>query len=157
MNTGQATKVVALNSPGTQATNATSWHYVDTLGFSRLRLDAIAPAATATNSSAKWVSMVVGHGATTAVAAHTAISGGTGTTSATASSTQFILPAYNNTVTPYVVSFDVPLYDKERYISCQVTAPADHSNIAIVATLYEAATGPNTAAENGAAVMTILS
>jgi len=148
----QNTKVVCFGTLGAIATNATSNHYVDTLGWERARILAITAAATATNSSAKWTSMVLKEAKVTSVSSATAISGCTGTTNSTATSAQFVLPAHNDTSVKQIVAFDVNLFDKERYLHLTVQAPtAAYATCSFVAILSRGKTSPNTDAEAGCA------
>ena len=162
MITGQNEKTVAFGTLGAIATNATSNHYVDTwdsngVPFEHARIFAIAPVAAATNSSAKWTSMVLKDSKVTNVSSATAISGATGTTSATATTAQFVLPAHNDTAVKSVVVFDVGLPTRERYLHLTVqAASADASTCAFVAQLSRAKSSPTTAAGQGAAAIVYL-
>lgn len=110
----------------TVATNATSANLVDCLGQRQGTLYVTMDSATATNSSAKWSSMVIQHGTTTDVSNFTAIAGLTGTTEATATTNQFILQTHNDSTNAAVHIFDLDLSVLERYVRVVKQAPASH-------------------------------
>jgi len=144
--------VVSFGTLGVIVTNATTNHYVDTKGFAKATILAIHHAAAATDSSAKWTSMVLGHSPTTDITNVTAIDGATGTTNATATSAQFVIPAHNLTAVPCIVEFHVDLTKKERYLHLLVQASAAaYSTASFVAILHRAESTPTTDALAGAA------
>lgn len=152
----QDVKVVAFEL-GTIATNATSSASVDTRGYEHARVLVLHNKAAATNSSAKWTSLQLGQATTTHISNATAISGATGTTNATASSTEFVLPAHNDNANPCVIAFEVPLANKERYLHVKAQAAKDYNTVSYVAILSRGKTSPNTDAESGAAKVVYLS
>ena len=114
---------------------ATTLFSIDTLGWDYATVDVINTAAAATNTSNQFTSLVLQDGTTTDASNMTAISGATGT-SGTAAATQFSMPINNNTSFPSVVTFAVPLGDKERYLGVTLeTADTNHDDVCILATL----------------------
>ncbi len=152
----QDVKVVAFQL-GAIATNATSSACVDTQGYEHARVLVMHEKAAATNSSAKWTSLQLGHATTTHISNATAINGATGTTNATAASTEFVLPAHNDANLPCVIAFEVPLANKERYLHVKAQASNTYETVSYVAILSRGKTSPNTDAESGAAKVVYLS
>ncbi|MCP4539814.1 MAG: hypothetical protein GY832_21965 [Chloroflexi bacterium] len=149
MRQAQANKCMPVLTPQAIATNATSSSYIDTLGFGALRIDISTIAATATNSSAQWTSMVVLEGTTTAIASGTAISSLTGTTNTTATTAQFVLPINNDTAAGQTVSIDIDTTDLQRYIHVKVQAAKGYGTVCMLGQLYRPHTAPDAAGDWG--------
>ncbi len=149
----QNEKEYMLTGPGTTATNATGSNYVDTLGFGYATIEVMAPAATATNSSAKFIALALTEGDTTSSFA--AFGAFTGTTNSTAAATEFVLPVWNNTSVGSVHKFFIDLRGRKRYIKVAYTPAASHTTICAKATLSRSAIMPDTDTERGVAVSVI--
>lgn len=115
---------------GTIVSNATTFCYVDTLGWKYAKIHVINESATATNSSSTWTTCSLMHGDTTAVSSHTAIH--TGTTGTSPGTTQYTFPINNNASTPMVVSFLGKLDDTERYLGISLQAADSTHNTCVV-------------------------
>ncbi len=134
------------------ATNATSALNYDTLGFDYAVVNVVSEEATATNSSAKWITLRLLHGTTTDATNYTAITGATGTTNATTAAGEFVLPEHNDATQGGVVSFYVQLADKERFLRVEKTAAASHIITTNHVMLWQADNVPSTAATRGSDV-----
>ncbi len=121
--------------------------------FGYATLEVMAPAATATNSSAKFIAMALTEGDTTSSFA--AFGAFTGTTNSTAAATEFVLPAWNNTAVGSVHKFFIDLRGRKRYIKVAYTPAASHTTICAKATLSRSAVMPDTDTERGVAVSVI--
>lgn len=141
----------------TIATNATSAVTVDTTGWDYCIYDVYHNPSTASNSSAKWTSLVLQEATTTDTTNATAIDGCTGTTNATATSAQFVLPVHNDTSIGSVVRFFVPLHNKAKIIRCQKQAAASHHHTCEVIHLMRGRTGADTDTERGVNVSVVAS
>lgn len=138
---------------GAIATDATSATTVDVLGYKRAQVEIFTSPATATNSSAKWTSLVLQHGITTDVTNFTAITGATGTTEATATATQFVLPVHNDATEAGIIRFNVDLVDKARHLRVVKQATASHHTTANSVNLFRSGTSPDSAADAGVDVI----
>jgi len=120
----QRTKVVVFKQPATIASNATSQASVDTLGYDYAIVDVMQDPTAATNTSAKFTSMVLTHGTTTDASNHTAVTGKyTGTTNTTATTSQFVLPQHNDDAEASIVRLGVACHTLERYLRIQAQHP----------------------------------
>ena len=140
------------------ATNATAATTIDTWDangrpFEHCTLYLEHAAATATDSSAKWTGARVLEGATTSISSATAISGLTGTTNSTATSTQFVLPAHNDTTNACIIRIDMPLLTRGRYLFVETTSSADTVATRKRAVLTRGQETPDSATELGAVTM----
>lgn len=135
----------------TLATNATSSSRVDRLGFDYADIKIIMPAATGTNSSAKWASCLISHGDSTAIASATAITSLTGTTNSSTTS-GFVIQAQNNTSEPQVTRLGVDCRDKGRYLFVTLQGAASHQTAYVTADLYTANEHPDTDTKRNVAV-----
>jgi hypothetical protein len=160
---GQNKKVTLLNA--TIATDATTSAIVDRLGFDYVNIDVTMRPATATNSSAKWTVLKVGHADTTNVSDAVNISGLIGTTNSTAATTvsaaEFVIPANNSTTVGgttaqngggQLVSLSADLRGKGRYLFLTIQANASHQTAHAVATLFKGEKMPRTATERNVGV-----
>jgi hypothetical protein len=155
MNNAQNTKNVVILAPGTAATNATATvAVVDTKGWDYAKVKVQMAAATATNSSAKFITLELQEGDTTS--SFSAITGATGTTNSTASSSQFVLPVNNNTSVGQAISFYVDLKARKRYLNLSITPPASHTTLAATCDLSKGETLPDSATERGDAASVIV-
>lgn len=131
------------------STAATSALNYDTLGYDYAVVNVVTEEATATNSSAKWISLRLLHGTTTDATNYTAITGATGTTNATTAAGEFVLPVHNDDTQGGVVAFYVQLADKERYLRVEKTAGASHIITCNHVMLFQADSVPSTAGTRG--------
>ena len=141
---------------GTIATNATSLTTVDTLSRGAFAIvDVVQNVPAATNTSAKWTSLVLSHGTTTDATNHTAITNMTGTTNTTATTAQFVLPTNNDTAVNQICRFYIDLRNKERFIGVTKQASANHQSTANTATLFRRPTSPVTDAERNVGISVV--
>jgi len=120
----QRSKVVVFKQPATIASNATSQASADTLGYDYAVVDVMQDPSAATNTSAKFTSMVLTHGTTTDASNHTAVTGKyTGTTNTTATTSQFVLPQHNDTDDASIVRLGVDCRTLERYLRIEAQHP----------------------------------
>lgn len=119
----QNCKYVAFQGPTTVATNATSSAYVDTIqdgiSYRYACILSIAEPAAATNSSAKYTSLRLLHGAVTNISSGTAVATLTGTTEATATTAQFVIGTHNDTLVGSVTPLFVDCQGLERYLTIE--------------------------------------
>lgn len=107
----------------TDASNATHAAAVDTLGYNYARITVYTDPTVATNTSAKWTSLQLGHSTTTDATNATAITGPfIGTTNGTATTSQFVLPQHNDTVNESSIRFYVDCRTLERYLIVEAQA-----------------------------------
>lgn len=141
---------------GTISTSATSYTSVDTLGRGPFcTIDIVMAVATATNSSAKWTKLVIGHGTTTDVSNSTAISNLTGTTNATASTAQFVIQPQNGTAVLQLTRFYIDLRDKERYVGVTKQANASHHTTANMAQFFRRPVAPISDTQRNVAISVV--
>lgn len=110
----------------TVSTAATSATLVDTLGHKTATLYVIMNKSTNASSAAKWTSLVIQHGLSTAVSDFTAIDGLTGTTESTATTNEFIIQTHSDNTNAAQHIFDLDLGVLERYIRVVKKAPPSH-------------------------------
>ncbi len=146
---GQATKVVGMGDVAAVSTAATSATTVDCIGFDYAVVDVLTEAATATNSSNKWLALKLQHATTTDATNATDISGAVGTTNSTAAATEFVLQVENDASNAAVVRFCVDLRDKERFLRVEKMAGASHVVTVNVCTLSRGEITPTNAATMG--------
>lgn len=148
-------KFIDALTPQTVATNATNSCRIDRLGFNYAIINAAMPAATATNSSAKFGALKLMESDTTAVSDAVSVSGYIGTTNATAATTagavEFVIPAHNDTSNRQIVQMRVPLQARKRYLFVISQAAASHQTVQVSANLFRPNVLPDTAAEAGVA------
>lgn len=115
---GQNDQIVALIAPVTvtTATNATSYGYLDTVGYHHAQFIYTCSIGTATGACAKQFAIREGTNSTAATAI-VALTGGT----QTAASVAFVCGALD-TIIPVAMIMDVDLTKRERYLRCQVTS-----------------------------------
>lgn len=148
---GMLSKTIAISA--TSATNATaSAGPFDMSGCNQVNIKVCHAAASATNASAKWATLQILNSDSTAFTSATAVSGLVGTTNATASTSQFVLGAHNNTSNMSVTKLNV-LDNKHPYYFVVFSAATGYNTATIVVDGYAAAQAPNTASENGAAAI----
>jgi len=130
MISGQDNKTVILIAPVsvTVATSATSYGYLDTIGWDACRFIYTQTIGTATGCAAKQFAIREGTNSTAATAI-VALTGGT----ATAASVAFVCGALN-TVIGVGLIMDVDLRKRARYLRCQVT-PGEKAVPVVVAIL----------------------
>lgn len=109
----------------TAATNSTSSVRVDRLGYDYAVMSISMPAATATNSSAKWGALTVSHGDSTAISSATAITSLTGST-ATSVTQGFAISAHNDTSNPSLTKLQVDCRGRGRYLFLTYQCAASH-------------------------------
>jgi hypothetical protein len=114
---GQNDQFVVLVAPATVtvATNATSYGYLDCLGYDQARFVYTCTLGTATGVAAKQFAIREGTNSTAATAI-VALTGGT----ATATSVAFVCGALDTKV-PVAMVLDVDCTKRERYLRVQVT------------------------------------
>ena len=114
---GQNDQFVVLVAPATVtvATNATSYGYLDTLGYDQARFVYTSTLGTATGVCAKQFAIREGTNSTAATAI-VALTGGT----ATATSVAFVCGAHDTKV-PVAMVIDVDCRKRERYLRVQIT------------------------------------
>lgn len=115
----QNCKFVAFQGPTTVSTAATSSAWVDTLGYRYCVILSVGEPASATNSSAKYTSLRLLHGAVTQISSGTAVATLTGTTEATATTAQFVIGTHNDTANGSVTPLFVDLQGLERYLTIE--------------------------------------
>lgn len=153
---GQNTKVIRFKLPATVASDATSSTYFDRRGYNMAKVLVCCDEAPATNTSQKYTSLVVMHSPTTHISNATALSNGTGTTNTTASATQFVLPAHNDTANAQILQFNINCQMLERYIHVKLQASSSGIIIDNTAVLFRAEQAPDTATEAGTAAFVIM-
>lgn len=151
----QTLRTELIRAPGTVSTSATTTASVDTAvlgGASTLQLLIASPPATATNASARW--SVLRLESSNDLSTWSTVPGCDGTTNATATSTQFVLPTWNNTAVGQTVRFEVPycgVYG--RYFRLVFQPPnTNYHTVAAIALIGRTAFSPDTDAERGASV-----
>lgn len=130
----------------TVSTAATSSDYFDTAGYDHAIVEVIHKAATATNSSAKWISLQLMEGHVTNVSSQTAISGMVGTTNTAATAGSFVLGVHNDTANCGVVQFSRCLTGKPQYLTVMKTAAASHHTTCVSCSLYRGEVAADSAA-----------
>lgn len=132
------------------ATNATASARIDAQGAHGALITIAHGPAAATNSDAKWAVLSIGVSDTTTFSTSNRVSGLVGTTNSTASTSQFVLPAHNNTSNPSVIKLHLN-NPTGRYIFLEYQPPAStvSSNIAAWAELYRLDQAPSSATEAG--------
>lgn len=146
----ESEKVVELLAPATVASGSTTSASVDRLGFDAARILVRLPAASATNSSAKWGVLQLSEADVTNVSSATSIVAFTGTTNSVTSSTAgFVIAAQNDTTNPQITEFCVTCVGRKRYLFLTVQSAASHSTTYGVATLARAEQTPATDAKRG--------
>lgn len=143
----QMEKVVVMVM-GTAATSATASASVDTLGFDYCTIDAVLPAATATNASAKWGVLQVLEADVTNFTSATSIANLSGTTNSSATS-GFVIQPQNNTSAPQVARLFIDCKAHKRYLFVEFESAASHSTVCVTATLDRGAQAPATDSDRG--------
>ena len=156
----QNTRTLCFKTPGTIATDATSFAALDTWSstasgaeapFEYAKIIISSPPASNGSASAKFASLkLMDATSSTGTGSATDIPGATGTTNSTATTNQFVMNAYNDTSNAMVTVFEVDLTTKERYLVIEAQAKALHSTVAYVAELSRGKRAPSTLAETGA-------
>lgn len=129
------------------ATNATGSSYFDTwqngepCDYAEVCLSL--PAAQATNSSATYTSLVLGHAATTDISNATAFATrGTGTTNSTATTAQFVLERTNDTANRSIQRVGIHLAAAQRYIHITHQAATNYNTSVFTCTLSRCGLAP---------------
>lgn len=146
----QNAKLMVLKAPGTIATNATATAAFSRAEHEHVSIFAIFPAATATNSSAKFAALSFLE-ATASNGSFTAIPGLTGTTNTTATTAQFLISQHNDTSNAASWRFDIPSDGRQKWYSVAATPIAGYTDFTIIALLSQSNEAP---AENGGATVT---
>lgn len=130
-------RAAIVQSTATNATSSISFDtWVDGEKADRARLQFCLPVAQATNSSAKFTSLIVGHATTTDISNATTLgTRGTGTTNTTASTSQFVLPPHNDTSNKANLLLDVDLTGTQRYLHCTWQAATNYNTCVFGCTL----------------------
>jgi hypothetical protein len=128
--------VQSLLAPGTVASGATTSARISRAFYDYAIIDLIFPAATATNSSAKWGVISIGEDDTTAVSNATNIVAFVGTTNSVTSATAgFVIPAQNDTTNPQILRMMVDCRGRKKNLFLTVQSASSHSTVAAVVTL----------------------
>ena len=154
---------VARSGAFTQATNATGRLIIDTkpalsasgqVAANYLQAIVNHNAATATNSSAKFTILAIQE-SSDGTNNWTDISGFVGTTNSTATSSQFVLPAHNDTSNAQSILFGLDLRGHQRYIGVYLQPSASYNTLNATVMLYRVDQSPDTNTERnvGAAVI----
>jgi hypothetical protein len=151
----QCEKVVCIVAPGTVATGATASASIDTLGFEYCTFDAILPAATATNSSAKWGVLQVLEADVTNFSSATSIAAMSGTTNSS-SSTGFVIQPQNDTTNPQITRLFIDTKAHKRYLFVEYEAAASHSTSVVMAYLERGQTIPSVDSQRGLNVNSVI-
>lgn len=138
------------------ATNATGSTYFDTWvnGEPCDYADVVfsLPAAQATNSSATYTSLVIGHAATTDISNATTFgTRGAGTTNSTATTAQFVLERTNDTAARSGQRVGIHLANAERYVHITFQAATNYNTSVFYCVLSRAGL-PQTNVTNVASV-----
>jgi len=143
----------ATNPATTQASNATTSTRIDRLGFDYAVIEAIAPPAAATNSSAKFRVFAIYQADTTTYSTADAVIAGT--TNSTATTAQFVLNVHNNTSNPNIVRCAVDLRPCKRYLFVAWGAPGatNYTTNVVVAHLFRGEDAPDSTTEAGVATL----
>jgi hypothetical protein len=144
----QAEKVICLAGPGTVATGATASASVDTLGFDYCTFDFVLPAATATNSSAKWGVLQVLEADVTNFSSATSIAAMSGTTN-TSTTGGFVIAPQNDTTNPQITRLFIDTRAHKRYLFVEYEAAASHSTSVVMAYLTRGNIPPAADAQRG--------
>lgn len=138
----------------TVATNATASQRVDRLGFDYAVFNITMPAATATNSSAKWGALTITQGDSTAISSGTAVTALTGTTN-TSTTSGFVIQPNNNTSNPQTHSLHVDCRGKGRYLFITYQGAASHQTAFASVDLYRGAQAPDSDTERNVALTVV--
>lgn len=113
-----------------ESTAVTHAAALDKTGFNYVAIDVLTAPTAATNTSAKWASLRLGHSTTTHPTNATAVTGPfVGTTEATATTSQFVLPQHNDTSEESCIRFYVDARFLERYLIVQGLAAPNASTV----------------------------
>ena len=127
----QSSKVEVLLAPATVtiATNASSYGYLDTLGWDQAKIIVLTAKEATTSACAKLLKITEGTNST-AASAIVALTGGT----ATSASVGFVIPVFKGTAEGGAVVFDIDLTKRARYLRIQCN-PGTASTFGAIAIL----------------------
>lgn len=134
---GQSDKVLVVIAPATQTvnTNATSYGYVDCIGYDHAQFIYTCVTGTATGVMAKEYAIREGTNST-AASAIVALTGGT----QTATSVAWVVGSLSTDV-PVISVINVDLHKRERYLRCQIT-PGEKNIPCVIVILSRAKIAP---------------
>lgn len=124
----------------------------DVTGCGQVRLAVHHAKATNSSASAKWATLDILCGDTTAFTSATAVNGLVGTTNSTASTSQFVLGVWNNTNNSSVTKLSVA-NNKHPYYFVRFSHGTGYNTATVVVDGFNAGQAPNTASESGAAAI----
>lgn len=140
------------------STSATSAVTIDTSGKGAFAIvDVCHSKATSTSSAAKWTSLKIQHGKTTDPSNHTNLTKGVGTTESTATVSQFVLGAHNNTVNMSITRFFVDLRGLEKILRIEHQATASHQTAVAIIHFFSKPQASSTDAKRGVVASTVVS
>lgn len=157
MNYAQAEKTVVMFAAGTVSSGATTSAVVNRVNFDYAKFVVELVAATATNSSAKFLALGLSEADTSAISSATSIVAFTGTTNSVTSATAgFVIPAQNDTTNPLIVEFDVDLKARKEFLFLIVEGASSHSTIHALCTLSRAKVAPSVDSQRGTNLTSVI-